>query len=50
VRDLVARGGTVVLVSHDAAQIRRVTERAITLDHGRIVESPPEDDAEEMDS
>jgi putative ABC transport system ATP-binding protein len=50
VRDLVARGGTVVLVSHDAAQIRRVTERAITLEHGRLVESPPEDDAEEMDS
>jgi putative ABC transport system ATP-binding protein len=50
VRELVAGGGTVVLVSHDAAQIRRVTDHVITLDHGRVVGSPFGDNAEEVGS
>ncbi|MEU1981796.1 ATP-binding cassette domain-containing protein [Nocardia sp. NPDC019395] len=33
-----AAGGTVVLVGHDPAQIRRLADRVITLDHGRIAE------------
>lgn len=37
VGELVERGGTVVWVSHDAAQVRRVAERVIKLDHGRVV-------------
>ena len=50
VRELVAGGGTVALVSHDAAQIRRVTDHVITLDHGRVVGSPFGDNAEEVGS
>ncbi|MFF4041222.1 ATP-binding cassette domain-containing protein [Streptomyces sp. NPDC001816] len=38
VRELVADGLTVVLVSHNTAQARRVSDHALVLDHGRLVE------------
>jgi cell division transport system ATP-binding protein len=37
-REINARGTTVVVATHDRELIRRVGRRAITLDHGRIVE------------
>jgi cell division transport system ATP-binding protein len=37
-RETNARGTTVVVATHDRELIRRVGRRAITLDHGRIVE------------
>jgi cell division transport system ATP-binding protein len=37
-RETNARGTTVVVATHDRELIRRVDRRAITLDHGRIVE------------
>jgi len=37
-REINARGATVVVATHDRELIRRVGRRAITLDHGRIVE------------
>jgi cell division transport system ATP-binding protein len=37
-REINARGTTVVIATHDRELIRRVGRRAITLDHGRIVE------------
>ena len=37
-REANARGTTVVVATHDRELIRRVGRRAITLDHGRIVE------------
>ena len=37
-REVNARGTTVVVATHDRELIRRVGRRAITLDHGRIVE------------
>jgi cell division transport system ATP-binding protein len=38
-REINARGTTVVVATHDRELIRRVGRRAITLDHGRIVEA-----------
>jgi cell division transport system ATP-binding protein len=37
-REINARGTTVVVATHDRELIRRVGRKAITLDHGRIVE------------
>ena len=37
-REVNARGTTVVVATHDRELIRRVGRRAITLDHGRIVD------------
>ena len=37
-REINARGTTVVVATHDRELIRRVGRRAITLDHGRMVE------------
>jgi cell division transport system ATP-binding protein len=37
-REINARGTTVVVATHDRELIRRVGRRAVTLDHGKIVE------------
>ena len=37
-REVNARGTTIVVATHDRELIRRVGRRAVTLDHGRIVE------------
>jgi cell division transport system ATP-binding protein len=37
-REVNARGTTVIVATHDRELIRRVGRRAVTLDHGRIVE------------
>ncbi|MES1256624.1 MAG: cell division ATP-binding protein FtsE [Acidobacteriota bacterium] len=37
-REVNARGTTVVVATHDRELIRRVGRRAVTLDHGRLVE------------
>ena len=37
-RETNARGTTVVVATHDRELIRRVGRRAVTLDHGQIVE------------
>jgi cell division transport system ATP-binding protein len=37
-REINARGTTVVVATHDRELIQRVGRRAVTLDHGRIVE------------
>ena len=37
VRDHVAAGGTVVLVSHDRSVVRSVADRVLTLEHGNLV-------------
>ena len=37
-REINARGTTVLVATHDRELIRRVGRRAVTLDHGRIVE------------
>ena len=37
-REINARGTTVVVATHDRELIRRVGRRAITLDHGKVVE------------
>jgi cell division transport system ATP-binding protein len=37
-REINARGTTVVVATHDRELIRRVGRRAVSLDHGRIVE------------
>jgi cell division transport system ATP-binding protein len=37
-REINARGTTVVVATHDRELIRRVGRRALTLDHGRVVE------------
>jgi len=37
-REINARGTTVVVATHDRELIRRVDRRAITLNHGRMVE------------
>jgi cell division transport system ATP-binding protein len=37
-REANARGTTIVVATHDRELIRRVGRRAITLDHGRVVE------------
>ena len=38
-REINARGTTVVVATHDRELIRRVGRRAITLDHGRVIEA-----------
>jgi cell division transport system ATP-binding protein len=38
-REINARGTTVVVATHDRELIRRVGRRAITLEHGRVVEA-----------
>jgi cell division transport system ATP-binding protein len=37
-REVNARGTTVIVATHDRELIRRVGRRSVTLDHGRIVE------------
>ena len=37
-REINARGTTVLVATHDRELIRRVGRRAVTLEHGRIVE------------
>jgi cell division transport system ATP-binding protein len=37
-RDINARGTTVLVATHDRDMVRRVGRRAITLDHGRLVQ------------
>jgi cell division transport system ATP-binding protein len=37
-REINARGTTVIVATHDRELIRRVGRRALTLDHGRVVE------------
>ena len=37
-REINARGTTVMVATHDRELIRRVGRRAVTLDHGHIVE------------
>jgi cell division transport system ATP-binding protein len=37
-REINARGTTVVVATHDRELIRRVGRKALTLDHGQIVE------------
>lgn len=39
--DLAAAGTTVVLVSHNAAQARRLASEVLVLDHGRLTERGP---------
>lgn len=41
IKDLIAGGLTVVLVSHDSDQARRVADQAIVLDAGRLAEHGP---------
>jgi putative ABC transport system ATP-binding protein len=38
IRELVADGLTVVLVSHDTAQARRISDHVLVLDHGRLTD------------
>ena len=38
-REINARGTTVLVATHDREMIRRVGRKAITLDHGRLVET-----------
>jgi cell division transport system ATP-binding protein len=38
-REINARGTTIVVATHDRELIRRVGRRALSLDHGRVVES-----------
>ena len=40
-RDFKARGGTLLLVSHDMEEIEALCEEAICLDYGRVVDSGP---------
>ena len=46
VRELVTSGMTVVLVSHDAAQARRVADNAVVLKAGRLVATGPPDEVD----
>ena len=50
VRDHVAGGGTVVLVSHDLAVVRRVAHQMLVLDHGRLVASGPPDQIDYLEA
>jgi putative ABC transport system ATP-binding protein len=43
VRELTARGGTVVLVSHNHGQARRLAQHVLVLDDGRLVAQGPAD-------
>jgi cell division transport system ATP-binding protein len=38
-REVNARGTTVVVATHDRELIRRVGRRAIALDHGRLIDT-----------
>ena len=49
-RDHVAGGGTVVLVSHDLAVVRRVAHHVLVLDHGRLVASGPPDQIDYLEA
>lgn len=44
VGDLVATGGTVVLVEHELGPLRPVVDRAVVVHHGRVVHDAPADD------
>lgn len=44
VRDLIAGGLTVVLVSHDAGQARRIADQVLVLHAGRLAEHGPADE------
>ena len=41
IADFKRSGGTIVFVSHDPSGVERVCDRAIMLDHGRVVEEGP---------
>ncbi|MFD1201367.1 ATP-binding cassette domain-containing protein [Leucobacter albus] len=43
--ELQAQGKTMFIVSHNAAQVRKLCERGIVLDHGRVVFDGPIDEA-----
>jgi len=40
-RDFKARGGTLVLVSHDLSEIEELCDEAVCLDYGRVVDAGP---------
>ena len=43
IKDFRARGGSIILVSHDLNAIKMLCDRALLLDHGRVYEAgPPE--------
>ncbi|WP_053208311.1 ABC transporter ATP-binding protein [Jiangella muralis] len=46
VRDLVARGTTVVLVSHNTDQVRRLADQVIVLERGRVLTTGTPDDVD----
>jgi putative ABC transport system ATP-binding protein len=50
VRDHVAGGGTVVLVSHDLAVVRGIAERVLVLDHGHVVACGQPDDVDYLEA
>ena len=39
--EMLAQGSTLLFVSHDAEQVKRLCKRAIWLDHGNIVQDGP---------
>jgi putative ABC transport system ATP-binding protein len=41
IRDHVAKGGAVVLISHDHTLVRRTADHVLMLEHGRLVASGP---------
>ena len=45
VADLVAAGGSVVLVEHELGPLRPVVDRTVVVHHGRVVHDSPADDA-----
>ncbi len=42
--DFKRSGGTIVFVSHDPSAVERICERAIMLEHGRVIEAGPSGD------
>lgn len=48
-RDHVADGGTVVLVSHDLAVVRRIASHVLVLDYGRLTHSGRPDDIDYLE-
>src|SRR4029453_6547031 len=44
ISDFKRSGGTIVFVSHDPSTVERICERAIMLEHGRVLEAGPSGD------